>query len=280
MLLAGPTGQTVVLMSDVGSAVDADNLTFTFDDAGPALGTGALSSGTYRPTNIADGEGGDTYSSPAPAAPYGTLLAGFNGTDPAGEWRLFVTDDYPGDGGSFVGGWSLQLATTTAGDYVPVSGTLTFVPGETLQTVSVVINGDTDVEPYETYEVNLSTAVNALVSDSQGIGTIADDDFFTDDPLIAGTVIRVVHIIELRTAIDAARADQGLSPFGWTDPTLTPQVTFIRAVHLTELRTALAAAYTAAGQTPPTYTDPILVPGMVSRVAHIAEIRVAVAVIP
>lgn len=83
VLLAGPTGQTVVLMSDVGSNQDANNVTFTFDDAGPALGTGALSSGTFKPTNLG-GTSTDTFSSPAPSSPYGTTLSSFNGTDPAG----------------------------------------------------------------------------------------------------------------------------------------------------------------------------------------------------
>lgn len=47
-----------------------------------------------------------------------------------------------------------------------------------------------------------------------------------------------------------------------------------------ELRTALAQAYNAAGLSIPIYADPILTPGLVVNVAHIAEIRTAVANLP
>jgi extracellular elastinolytic metalloproteinase len=175
VLLVGPGGQSVVLMSDVGSSSGVSNLTLTFDDAGPALTTGAPSSGTYRPTNLFDALGGDTYPSPAPAAPYGSSLAVFNGVDPAGTWRLFVVDDIQGDSGSFSGGWSLTIQSAVQ-DYAPASGTLSFAAGSTTRTLSVLVNGDTVVEAAETFAVNLSNAVNALVGDGQGMATILNDD--------------------------------------------------------------------------------------------------------
>jgi uncharacterized protein (TIGR03437 family) len=68
-------------------------------------------------------------------------------------------------------------ATATAGtDYQSTSGTLTFNPGETGKTVTVIINGDTLVEPDETFFVNLSGATNATITDAQGVGTIINDD--------------------------------------------------------------------------------------------------------
>jgi disulfide oxidoreductase YuzD len=67
--------------------------------------------------------------------------------------------------------------TATAGsDYQSTSGTLTFNPGETSKPVSVTINGDTLVEPDETFFVNLTNAVNAIIADTQGLGTITNDD--------------------------------------------------------------------------------------------------------
>jgi len=48
-------------------------------------------------------------------------------------------------------------------------------------------------------------------------------------------------------------------------------------VHLTELRTALDQAYQAAGQTPPTYTDSAVVAGLtVIKAIHLNELRTAV----
>lgn len=62
------------------------------------------------------------------------------------------------------------------GDYTATSGTLTFLPGETTKTIPVSVNGDTQLEPNETFFVNLSGAVNANIADGQGVGTILDDD--------------------------------------------------------------------------------------------------------
>jgi hypothetical protein len=45
------------------------------------------------------------------------------------------------------------------------------------KTISVIVRGDTKVEGNETFFVNLSSATNgARISDSQGQGTILNDD--------------------------------------------------------------------------------------------------------
>jgi subtilisin family serine protease len=62
------------------------------------------------------------------------------------------------------------------GDYTAISGTLSFAPGVVSQTVSVTVRNDTTVEPNETFFVNLSSASGATIADSQGIGTILNDD--------------------------------------------------------------------------------------------------------
>ncbi|HJU44254.1 MAG TPA: Calx-beta domain-containing protein, partial [Vicinamibacterales bacterium] len=67
-------------------------------------------------------------------------------------------------------------ATLADSDYQSASGTVTFAPGQTSQTVTVLINGDTTFEVDETYSVNLSGATNATISDGVGIGTIRNDD--------------------------------------------------------------------------------------------------------
>jgi CSLREA domain-containing protein len=62
-------------------------------------------------------------------------------------------------------------------DYVAVAPTpVTFSPGQTVKTVDVTVNGDQTFEPNETFSVNLSNATNATISDSQGVGTIVNDD--------------------------------------------------------------------------------------------------------
>ncbi|MET0552399.1 MAG: Calx-beta domain-containing protein [Vicinamibacteria bacterium] len=71
--------------------------------------------------------------------------------------------------------------TATAGtDYVSTSGTLTFAPGVTSQTVTVSVISDLDDELDETFFVNLSAPVGATIGDAQGVGTIIDDDGVAD----------------------------------------------------------------------------------------------------
>lgn len=65
---------------------------------------------------------------------------------------------------------------TQPADYTSTSGTLTFTPGTTTQTITVPVIGETIPEANETFFVNLSGAVNATISDNQGVGTITNDD--------------------------------------------------------------------------------------------------------
>ena len=65
---------------------------------------------------------------------------------------------------------------TAPADYTAVNGALAFTPGQTTKTVSVTVNGDQLDEANETYFLNLSNAVNATLTDAQGLGTITDDD--------------------------------------------------------------------------------------------------------
>ena len=64
--------------------------------------------------------------------------------------------------------------TATAGsDYTAVSaGTLTFSPGDQQKTIDVVTLTDSAAEPAETFRVNLSAPVNAILDKAVGVGTI------------------------------------------------------------------------------------------------------------
>jgi hypothetical protein len=69
-----------------------------------------------------------------------------------------------------------DVSAVAGQDYTAVSGTLTFSPGTTTQTVVVPVLGDALDEANETYNVNLSAPVNATISDNLGVGTITDND--------------------------------------------------------------------------------------------------------
>lgn len=84
-----------------------------------------------------------------------------HGAPAGGQWQTVTVNYATADG------------TATAGsDYTATSGTLTFAPGVTTQTVGVPIIGDNFAEPDETFSLNLTAPVNAVLSDGQGIGTI------------------------------------------------------------------------------------------------------------
>jgi len=95
----------------------------------------------------------------------GTVTASFTVTLSAAS-LLPVTVDFATANGS----------ATAPGDYLPAGGALLFVPGQTTQSVSVTVNGDTLDEANETFLVNLSNAINATIDSGQGVGTIIDDD--------------------------------------------------------------------------------------------------------
>ena len=70
VLLVGPAGQKVLLMSDVGDSFHATNVTVTLSDAGSSFlpATGTFANGTYKPTDYTDASpGGDNFPAPAPA---------------------------------------------------------------------------------------------------------------------------------------------------------------------------------------------------------------------
>jgi hypothetical protein len=71
-------------------------------------------------------------------------------------------------------------ATVADGDYAATSGALSFLPGDTSKTVDVTVYGDTKHEADETFTVDLSGAVNATITDNQGLGTITNDDQVPD----------------------------------------------------------------------------------------------------
>lgn len=95
----------------------------------------------------------------------GTSLMNFTVTlTPASQFPVTVT---------------VQTANVTASagsDYVAANTVLTFNPGQTARTFSVTINGDTALEPDETFTAALSGATNASIATPVATGTITNDD--------------------------------------------------------------------------------------------------------
>lgn len=108
VVLVGPNGRAVMLMSDACGGTDLDNVNLRVASGSfPAMpdDSACATDTTYSPT---DWQPGESLSAPAPPAPYRTSLATFAGTNPNGTWSLYINDDFDGDSG-YLPEWALQL---------------------------------------------------------------------------------------------------------------------------------------------------------------------------
>lgn len=110
ILLKGPQGQSVILVSDAGGdyqvqGVDLEFVTSLRGVAGALAPFDPLVSGTYSAT---DHFAGDIFDAPAPAAATEAGLEAFVGTDPNGAWELFVMDDDAINAGTIMS-WRLEF---------------------------------------------------------------------------------------------------------------------------------------------------------------------------
>jgi hypothetical protein len=171
-LLVGPDGQSVVLMADAGGNTPISTLDLTFDDAAAAslpVSAPITAGGTYRPTNGSAFNG----TAPAPAGPYGATLGVFDGTDPNGVWSLYAADDFPSmSGGSFAGGWHLDVTTLTVEAFDPSSGEV----GDAIAITGTGFTGATAVAfgsiPATTFTVDSDTAITATVPAGAATGPV------------------------------------------------------------------------------------------------------------
>lgn len=166
VLLVGPGGQALLLMSDVaGVTVPATNVTLTLQDGSPALppdnvAAAPLVTGSFRPTNNGAGEAA-VFPAPAPALgtanyppnnPTGTACPGCvatfasvfaqPGVPANGVWSLYVFDGAGGGAapGSIATGWTLNVTvndipTTAAG--ASVNGRVVNSEGRAISNVKV-----------------------------------------------------------------------------------------------------------------------------------------------
>lgn len=154
ILLVGPTGVKVLLMSDAGNSGNVTARTLVFDQAAatevPDTGTDAnpLPAGTYRPTNLigfATPEPGGQDNFPQAgglqAFPAQPSLDDFNGTDPNGTWSLYVVDDQAIDTSSLPSGWSIDITAGAPVATATISGRVTNAAGAGIRKAHVTVTG-------------------------------------------------------------------------------------------------------------------------------------------
>ena len=162
----GQSTQTFTVTVNGDGTVEP-NETFFVNLSSPTAATIADSQGVATITND------DSATTPSLAVSDVSVAEGNSGTVNA----AFTVSLSAAASGPVTVAYATANGTATAGsDYVAGSGTLTFAAGTTTQTVNVAVNGDTTVEPNETFFVNLSAPTAATIADNQGIGTIVNDD--------------------------------------------------------------------------------------------------------
>ncbi|AWM37417.1 Extracellular serine protease precursor [Gemmata obscuriglobus] len=150
----------------------ADAVTGTFN--GLAEGATFTSGGVTFTISYVGGTGNDVVISTAPPTLSISNVTAAEGNTGGTPFTFTVTLSVPSSQTVTVN-YATAPGTATD-DFVSISGTLTFAPGETSKTVTVTVIGDTVIEPDETFTVVLSNPINATIATGTGTGTITNDD--------------------------------------------------------------------------------------------------------
>ncbi len=125
------------------------------------------------------------------------------------------------------GGVTFDIATeddtaNSTSDFATQALTAQTIPaGSSSATFTVQVNGDTLVEPDETFKVNLSNVTGATVGDAQGLGTIVNDDL--EVPITVNTSPAGLSFTADGTTYTSSHTFQWLSGSTHTIATTSPQ---------------------------------------------------------
>jgi hypothetical protein len=131
------------------------------------------------------------------------------------DWAVTGTGSNPANANDFVNG-------------VFPSGSLTFAPGQSSQSIAVPVQADTIVELSETFTVTLSNATNAIITSATATSTITNDDQEVPTPSITPTVswARLLgtaardEIFAIKTTTDGSIIVSGQTFGNFDNPTL------------------------------------------------------------
>ncbi|KAF1695518.1 hypothetical protein CSC65_07095 [Pseudoxanthomonas daejeonensis] len=175
---AGTTTRTITVNPTADTTVEADETVVVTLAAGGTYVVGVPASATGTITND---------DLPALVINDVSIVEGDSGTTNA----VFTVTLSPAVGQNVSVNYATANGTASGTtDYTPTSGTVTIAAGATTGTISVPVRGDTLAEPNETFRVNLSNPVNARLADTQGVGTITDDDTRTATLALAPATVQ------------------------------------------------------------------------------------------
>jgi hypothetical protein len=173
LTIAGSATTATIIVPVLGDLISEPNETFTLKLTSP---TGAILNGT----GIATGTIIDNDPAPRLVINDVSLTEGNVGT----KLATFTVSLVNAAGQLVTSGSDVSVNYATANntasagsDYVAIpTTTLTIPAGSSTATFTVTINGDSLVEPNESFFINLSTPISAVIADGQGIGLIVNDD--------------------------------------------------------------------------------------------------------
>ena len=269
-------GQPVTFTATVTSSSGAPTGTITFKDGATTLGTAGLSAtspyqATFMTSALTSGTHGITamYGGDATFEPSTSTLLSQN-----------VTASF----GPPAGLTATATSTTTVSVmWLPVSGADHYEVFSRSNSAPFVLRGisastqfpDSGLTPAVTYlyEVRAVSAsgVTTAFSSSDPATTI----IFTNDPLAIGsTVVKAIHINELRQAVSAMRLTAALPATTFTGSISV--TTTIQAIHINQLRSALSEARAAFALGSVYTDDPVVAGSTAIKSIHVQEIRDAV----
>lgn len=164
-----PTGNAFIIVNNDGT--DPVNGIFNSKPEGSTFTVGQL---LFR-ISYSGGTGNDVVLTIVPALTIDNATVSEGNTSTVNA--TFTVNLFPTTSQTVTVNFATADSTATAGsDYVANSGTLTFNPNESSKTITVQVNGDTAIEPNETFRVNLTNPTNANLVEDVGVGTILNDD--------------------------------------------------------------------------------------------------------
>ncbi len=196
MLLVGPQGQTCILTGRCGDGTDISGSVITFDDDAPVSVPTPFVTGTFRPSTCI----AESFSAPAPAAPYGSTLSVFNGTNGNGKWDLYIQDFSGADVGSVSLGWILNITEAGAPEakYSGAGFNIVDNAPASLYPSNIIVSGMTGtVTGIAVRFNNLSHAfprdIDALLVGPNGQKSLVMSDVGSGGPGVSGITIGFTH---------------------------------------------------------------------------------------
>jgi uncharacterized repeat protein (TIGR01451 family) len=265
-----PSGLIATGIGGTGWSCTLSSLTCTRSDA---LAAGA----SYPPVTL-------TVTVRSNASSPQTNAAAVSGGNELNTGNNSVTDPTGVDQGAFVGPTSLTATAVSASQvnvtWDAVHSAANYQILRSVNNAPYVLVGTATSPSFADTGLVANTTFLYQVRAIDGSGTVGPSSLtdlattivLTDDPLLAqATIVKAVHLAELRTAVNAVRAAAGLPAATFSDAAAAGVV--VKAVHVSELRSALDEARTALGLPSIPYTDAVLPSGATIKAVHLQELR-------